>query len=246
MSKSHHRGTRAATLVLLALVALPTLAQAQQTQERSYWGVGVSYVPLWRAHEEFQNLLLVENADQLLEGTEFAIGVARGKTYGGHWTLSYVSKPFKNATVTSVEEETSQTGQGGTFFSRNTTTTTFTDVKYRGIEGLKYINFVTIKRRAQVGMTAGGGIAWPEGTVTEVSENYFRSTASNGQVFEQTDTHTETQSAEEAFYKIQPLFKLELQGTFIIMPGLKFTAAWGLNSPGIGYRIGGIYLFGAK
>jgi hypothetical protein len=94
-------------------------------------------------------------------------------------------------------------------------------------------------------MTAGGGIAWPDGTVTEVRETYNRSTFNN-QVTESTETETEVQEAKDYLYKIQPLFKLELQGTFIILPGLKFTAAWGLNSPGIGYRIGGIYLFGAK
>jgi hypothetical protein len=232
-----------ATLVLLALVALPTLAQAQQTQEDSFWGVSFYYVPLWRAHSEFQKLLIIE-ADEQLEGTEFGIGVARGKTYGGHWTLSYVSKPFKNTTITQVEEY-SDSFQQSTFFQRTTTTTTFTDVRYRGLEAVKYINFVTIKRRAQIGMTAGGGIAWPDGTVTEVVENYNRSTFGN-QVNESTETETETLPANEYLYKIQPLFKLELQGTFIILPGLKFTAAWGLNSPGIGYRIGGIYLFGAK
>jgi hypothetical protein len=244
MSRLLRRGTRLGTIALLVITALPATALAQQQEEGSYWGIGVSYVPLWRAHSEFQKLLIVES-DQQLEGTEFAIGVARGKTRGGHWTVSYVSKPFKNTTLTSVEEQSDSTGNGGSFFSRTTTTTTFTDVRYKGLEGLKYINFVTIKGRAQIGMTAGGGIAWPEGTVTELTESYSRSTF-NGQVFEQTNTDTETLPANEYMYKIHPLFKVELQGTFIIAPGLKFTAAWGLNSPGTGFRIGGIYLIGAK
>src|SRR5262245_58418620 len=131
MSKSQHRGTRLIAFALFVVATLPSVARAQpQNQEGSNWGIAVSYVPLSRAHSERQKLLIID-AEEQVEGAEFAIGVARGKTHGGHWTLSYVSKPFKNATFTSVEEYSDSPGGGFTFYNRTTTTTTFTDVKYR-------------------------------------------------------------------------------------------------------------------
>lgn len=239
------RTIRLAGLALAVALAVPGAALAQgKTEESSHWGVAVSYSPSWTASKEFQKLFIIES-DELLEGTEFFIGVSRGQLRGGHWTVSYVSKPFKNKTITQVEES-SDSFQGSTSYNRTTTTTTFTDVRYKGIEALKYVAFATIKRRVQIGLNAGGGIAWVEGTVDEVFEQYNLFTNAMGQTFENTDLQQETLPANEYVYKYQPLFKVEIQTAVIVAPGLKATVAWGLNGPGIGARVGAVYLFGAK
>ena len=227
-----------AVLFISAVGAAP--ARAQKQEESSHWGVGFSYSPTWQANKEFQNIFIIESDDRL-EATEWAIGVSRGKLRGGHWTVSYLSKPFKNKTITE-----SETFVDGNFSSESTTSTTFTDLRYKGVEALKYLAFVTIKRRVQVGMNVGGGIATVEGTVTEVFDEVNRFTQQNGQVQVQTNHEESTVPANEYLYQYQPLFKVEVQSAIIVAPGLKVTVAWGLNNPGTGFRIGGVYLFGAK
>lgn len=237
--------TRLVWLALALLLALPAAAQAQSKDEPSSWGVGVSFAPLWRAHEQFQKIFIIEESDQLLEGSEFSIGLARGRKLGGYWTVGFVSKPFKNVTV-SQTEEFSETNQFGTFFNRFTTTTTFRDVRFKGIEAVKYFALATIKQRAQIGLTVGGGIGFPEGTVETVEVSFNRNTPNQGPVNESTEQYEETLPANEYFFKYQPLFKIEIQGAAILMPGLKATVAWGINNPGKGVRVGAVYLFGAK
>ena len=235
---------RVVQLLLASLTisaALPGLALAQsKPEEGSNWGVAVSYSGTIKANKNFQTIFIIEN-DELIEASEFAIGLSRGKAHGGHWTVSYLSKPFKNKTFTETEEFTD-----GNFFGRETTSTTFTDLRYKGIEALKYVAFATIKRRVQIGLNAGGGIAWVEGTVREVRDNLSRFTQPNGQVNQQTEHEEETLPANEYLFKYQPLFKVEVQTAVILAPGAKLTLAWGLNNPGVGFRIGGVYLFGAR
>ena len=242
VNRHHVRRTRLAGLVLAVIIAaVPAAARAQKQEEGSNWGVSVSFVPTWKTHDQWKKIFITE-APGSTEGSEFSFGLARGKAHGGHWTVSYIQKPYKEGTTVTLVEEFSDGG----FFSRTTETTTYHDVRYTGIEATKYFAFATIKRRVQIGMTVGGGIANVKGTITEVEDQFNRSTAPNGQVFTNTDHFEETLPANEVLFKYQPLFKAEVQGGVILAPGAKVTIAWGFNAPGTGLRIGGVYLFGAK
>ena len=55
-------------------------------------GVGVSYSTPIKTNNELQKVFIIDSAE-LLEATEWAIGVSRGQLRGGHWTVRYVSKP---------------------------------------------------------------------------------------------------------------------------------------------------------
>jgi len=43
-----------------------------------------------------------------------------------------------------------------------------------------------------------------------------------------------------------PLLKVELMGALIATPAVKIKVAGGLNFPGTGFRVLGVYLFGAR
>ena len=66
-------------LILLSLFitfARPAGALAQG--DRSYWGVGVSFVPAWTSTPRMQELLI--EGEGTLEGSEFSVGMVRGRT----------------------------------------------------------------------------------------------------------------------------------------------------------------------
>jgi len=51
---------------------------------------------------------------------------------------------------------------------------------------------------------------------------------------------------EDELLSVFPLVKLELMGAVIAAPSFKIKVAGGLNFPGTGFRVLGVYLFGAR
>ena len=240
------------TLVVLVIaLAWPSTALAQG-DDGKHFGVSVSYSPYWKSRGDLLFTMGLEDVGTI-EGTEFTIGMVRGRTLGGEWGVSFVRKPFKN-TTTSATETDSDSGQCGagcsfSFTSTTTTTTTFSDVYVQGIEVHWAPSFVTISNRVQIGMNIAGGIGVPKGTIDEIRESVSTSTNTfNGQTTTNTNTFTDSDSlpANEVMYGKVPLFKVEAQGAVILAPGLKFKVSGGLNNPGLGVRIGAVYLFGAQ
>ena len=235
---SFRHGWHVALCVALAVSLAPRTAAAQ-TKDK-HWGVAASISPSWTSIDTFKDMLYVEGGDPL-EGKEFSIGVARGSTLGGEWSVSYVRKPINDMTVTDSEQQCFSTDN---CFS-SSSTQTFRNVYLRGVEYLAAIPFATIKQRVQVGIVVGGGIAVPEGEVTETftSTSTFRP-APNQPLVAQTNTDTTVSQADEVFFKLQPLGKVEGMADVILAPGLKIRFSGGLNVPGTGFRISGVYLFG--
>jgi len=227
-----------AICVALAVSAVPRIASAQ-TKDK-HWGVAASFSPSWTSIDSFKNSLYVEGGDDL-KGKEFSIGITRGSTLGGEWSVSYVRKPINDMTLTDSDQQCVSTDNCFSFSS----TQTFRNVYLRGVEYLAAIPFATFKQRVQVGIVVGGGIAVPEGDVTETftSTSTFRP-APNQPVFTQTDSDTSVTPADEVFFKLQPLGKVEGMADVILAPGLKIRFSGGLNVPGTGFRISGVYLFG--
>jgi hypothetical protein len=221
---------------MLVTIALPGMAAAQ---DRSYWGVGVSFVPAWTATPRVQEFLI--SGDGTLQGSEFSVGMVRGSTRGGDWGVSFVRKPFKDG-MTFVESSYDCFTPTDCFGSSRTQV--FHDSYVNGVEAHGSFSFVTIKNLVQIGMNVGGGVGRVRGTVEET--------------YEFTSTHPVTgepmppmrdvtvRPADEVLYKLMPLFKLEAQGAVILTPALKVKVAGGLNLPGTSFRVSAVYLIGAR
>jgi len=117
----------------------------------------------------------------------------------------------------------------------------------QGVEVYAFIPFVTIKNRVQIGINVGGGVASVKGTIhqTRDTTNTFFPPTGPPQV--STQHEEETLPANEVFLSLEPLGKVEAMAAFIIVPGLKAKISAGFNMPSaIAFRIGAVYLIGAK
>ena len=228
---------------LLVTCALPAPAAAQGDDDQ-HFGVGVSFAPFWKSRNDLLFTVGLEDTGTY-EGTEFTIGFVRGRTRGGEWGVSFVRKPFKDATGVFTESGADECGPSCTFSFSSTQTTTLEDVYLQGIEVHWAPSFVTISNRLQIGMNIAGGIAVPKGTITQTFDQTSTSTF-QGQTNTNTSSDSFTSEANEVMYGTVPLFKVEAQAAVILAPGLKVKISGGLNNPGLGMRIGGVYLFGAN
>jgi hypothetical protein len=222
--------------ILAALLCSgPAVASAQ---DGSHWLVGASFSPKWSGNEDLSKTV---GWDGELEGSEFTIGVGRGSTFGGDWTISFVHKPIEDGTSVEVDEGCSS----GSCY-RTTEITERRDVVLRGMEFLWSGTFVTIAERVQVGVNVGGGFAKARGTVVETIDFFdsFTFPGSN-RVETFTDSFSEERPAKEVFYSTVPLFKVEAQVGVIVAPSFKIRVSGGLNNPGDGVRVSAVYLIGA-
>ena len=227
-------------IAMILMGLFPGIALAQGNTD-SHWAVGMSFTPAWTSHDSLAKNLLGYEGE--LEGTEFTVGVGRGSTRGGDWTVSYVNKPIDDTTLVETEQDCFS-GSCSTF----TSTQTLHDVRLSGVEFNWSRPFVTIKDRVQIGISVGGGVASTKGTVdgTFAVTNSFtfqgKTTTSSFN-----DSFSSPASEAEVFYSIVPLVKLEAQGAVILHPTFKVKFAGGMNNPSaFAFRISFIYLIGAR
>jgi len=232
-----------AAFVLSCFILLAGVAPAfAQEQKPKYWGVEFSYTPTWKADRTMQDMLYIEG-DPLLEGTEFTFGVARGSALGGNWGVSYVRKSINDGSTVTFSEQQS----GPNFAFSSTETSVMQKVFLQGVEVYTFIPFVNIKNRVQIGVNVGGGIASVKGTIhqtRDTSNTFIPSVGPPQTTFEHEE---ETLPASEVILSLQPLGRVEAMAAFIIVPGLKAKISAGFNMPSaIAFRIGAVYLIGAK
>src|SRR5262245_54424375 len=88
----------AVSLALLALACLPCSQAFAQPKPPSSWGVSVGIVPKWESSGSIKKLATLifteDNGEIDLRGSEFRIGLARGRWLGGGWEVSLVQKKF--------------------------------------------------------------------------------------------------------------------------------------------------------
>jgi len=86
----------AAGVALVGLLAFPTSVLAQS--EKSHWGVVVAFTPEWFVAEGlFEDLF--ESQPNDLTGSEFQIGIARGRMLSGDWGVSLVRRKVKEGST---------------------------------------------------------------------------------------------------------------------------------------------------
>ena len=94
---------KAVCLWAVAMVSVPAVGFAQGNELR--WGVGFSFTPQWTANESITKWWIGDVPNDV-KGSEFSVGVVRGRPNGGEWGVSYVHKPIKDGgTFTEHEEE---------------------------------------------------------------------------------------------------------------------------------------------
>src|SRR5437762_3138630 len=131
------------TMIVIAALLVGSNASAQDS---SHWGVIASVDPSWSVPSAVGNAL---GGTIDLRGSDFAIGITRGRELGGDWGVSYVRKSLTDGSR--VEDVSSQCGfVNGCFLSGDSLQ--FIGTALSGVELHKYVAFVTIKGRAQIGM----------------------------------------------------------------------------------------------
>jgi hypothetical protein len=212
----------------LVLALLPATAAAQIS--RSYWGVSGGFIPDWKVPSSFEFFFDADEVD--VSGSEFHIGVVRGRMAGGDWGVSFVRKRLSDG-LRVGRNIGSECAFCGTFL-------TTTDTKLNGVEVHKFVPFGTIKDRVQIGMNFSGGVGTLKGTV-------------NQQVIGLNGTTNETVEAKTLFmpggteFDVMPLGKVELAVAGILGPDLKIRVSGGFNMPGYSkFHLTVVYLIGAR
>jgi hypothetical protein len=226
--------------VAALLATVPAVVAAQEKKD-NHWGASVSFTPTWTSHDELKKAFVEEPGK--LEGSEFTVGLVRGSTRGGEWGVSFVKKPIKDARFFETQTDCFNAQSCSTFsFSRD-----FHKVYLQGAEFHWFLAFAHITNHAQIGLSIAVGVAQPKGTVTETRDQVNTFTNFQGQPITQTShEQTEVPAKDSLGLPIYPLFKLEAQGAMIVTPAFKVKISGGFNLPGPCFRIGAIYLIGAK
>jgi hypothetical protein len=223
-----------------ALLILPAPLCAQ-TDRESHFGVIVSFSPESKANKQLK--FIHDNPDAIdVKSRDFEIGfIVRGRPLGGDWGVSYVQKKYKEGSVIDRRSEfclPECLAFGALDIMQ--------DVQMRGLAIHKFAPFVTIKRRAQIGLGFGGGVAWVKGTA---ERHEFDSEFSPPNRFVQTEAVTEI-DAKLLFVEDldpMPIWKVELAGAVLLAPGLKVRVGGGLNFTNYpAFSISAVYLIGAK
>jgi hypothetical protein len=237
-------------LAVFCAAFTPSTAGAQDKTRAagndSHWGVRVYVTPAWELTDSIKDKIFDENEDGTWKGSEFGVGVARGSTLGGDWGVSFVRKPFDDD---SNIIETSQDcfNQAQTICRPNTTTKQFDGVYLNAVEVHWFRPIVTIKQRAQIGFNIAGGIGSMNGNLIQ-SRDFSIPTAfgPTGPTAFRSVHEEEVVPAKDELLSIFPLGKIEAAGAVILAPGLKVQVFGGFNFPGMSFRVGGVYLIGAK
>ena len=232
--------------VLLQLV-LVRQAGAQPAEDR--WGVTGTFVPNWVAMSDLK--ILWSEAQSLdYKGSEFRIGLLRGKELGGDWSVTYTQRNVKEgSTIDGTSTSEFDSGPPLKYGSLYTVEPS-SPVKIRGIEGQKFSPLATIKNRAQIGLVFGGGIGWYHGLKTD---HNYDVTFTNGPpptfrpIVTQTETVTQVESKDIFAMSFVPLGRIELAGTAILAPGLKVRVSGGFSFPNTHvFSMSVNYLFGTR
>lgn len=196
------------------LVGVVSLVARSASAEQSYWGVAGSIVPTWHATDTVKILFNADNTD--IKGSDFRIGFVRGATERGDWGVSFVRRTVTSGGIVNR-------GEDGLYVIGDNVTMTGVSIEKFGV-------ITTIKKRVQIGILGGGGVASVKGTArldgaTLVEANHAL-------------LPLEVES------KLQPLARLEVGGAVIVAPGFKIRVTGGFDYPGFSrISVGGVYFF---
>ena len=234
-------------------------------EPRSFWGITGSFAPRWMVPSGFGKVLLeVDDID--IFGSEFRIGIVRGRPEGGDWGISFVRKRINDGASVVREnppstETTTYSATGGVWLT--------------GAEVHTFLPFLRMGGRGQLGVVLAGGLsAKASGTAERrVTGPVFVDDPEQpdpgfiipvpvgpGFIFDDQGRRVEvapgeteavdTVDATELYGRAsntahQVLGRVELAGAFTVRPDLKIRVSGGFNFPGTQvFSIDAIYFFG--
>jgi hypothetical protein len=204
-ARRHGGGIWASTLALLVSFASTSHAQIP----RPSWGVAGGVTPIWKV-TDYQHQLFGATAVGM-SGREFSIGLVRGELYRGDWGVSFVQRTIKaGGFVTRMS--------GG----QSVTTTIGSAGQLRGAVFQKFIPFVTINDRVQIGVIVGGGGGVFRGHATRTTGGGPAEPAEPKDLF----------VVGGSAWPFVPIGIAEVAGTFVLTDRLKIRASGGLDFPG--------------
>jgi hypothetical protein len=229
---------------LLAAVVFPDAAMAQESDvNQTRWGLSGSLFLQWQFPQSVANIVAPDNKVDI-SGREFTVGFVRGRPGGGDWGVSFIRKAFRKGSTAIDEREKCFGGFGDPppcFLE--TTTETYNNATFPGVEAHWFIPIVRMGNRVQIGLNLAGGGVRPSGTMTKTKDDFIR--PSMDPVF--LPVHTEeTLDMSSDWGPFLPVFKLEGQAAVRLGPGSKLKFGGGLSFPGAGFRVVGVHLFGAR
>lgn len=225
---------------LLALVVFwaPQAALAQG----SHWGVVGSVTPEWKVPKQLEKLF---DGTVDIKGTDVSIGIARGREQGGDWGVSFIHKQFKDGSRVEKVEQNCRFSNGCFQDGESVTTQ---GVALNGLEVHKFLSFVTIRQRVQIGMNVAGGFSKFTGNLVKRS---FRADfvsfdqRTNTGVGRQTETVTTEPASELIPIAVVPLIKVQAAAAVILAPAFKIRIQGGLDLPGYEFiQVVGVVFFG--
>lgn len=226
-----------------------SIAAAQSDTTR--WGASVSLAPKWTVPTGSGPLaqlgeLMFESGDfgMNVRGSDFRIGAVRGRSLAGEWGVSFVRRTMKDgSTQGGIEEQCfDNPGPGGQTIRQcfsNGTFYIYHDVTMRGVEVNKFIPFVLIKKRIQVGVDLAGGFGVLKGSAERRDPETIYTDVRNaqGQIIGQTTTTIINSTIVDAktLMGVDPTLigRVELAVAGILMPRLKVRFSGGINFPGM-------------
>ena len=229
-------------VVLCVVLSFALAAPAAAQSDRSHWGVSASFTPRWEIPSSAGPLFEAEPVD--ISGSEFRIGIVRGRDLSGDWGVSFVRKRIKDGSTIGgdFEQSCGSTGclpVGAIYRYENVTMT--------GVAVHKFVPFGTINRRVQIGVTFGAGVTRFEGdTDAEIYGVDVVGSGTNTQVLARQEL-LKVPARELFKTEVVPLADLQLTVAAIIAPGFKVRASGGVSLPG--YHVVSLtatYLFGAR
>ncbi len=227
----------AAALALFSVLSAATPGFAQSDDD-SHWGVVFHYTPEWKVAKGLLEDLWSDGKPNKLTGNEFQIGVARGRMQSGDWGATFVRrKVTPGSTTGDVCIGFNDCEASGIKHIFND------DVTLTGFEVHKFVPFVTIARRVQVGLNFSGGLGVWSGTATRQEYVVTNFQTGAGRVETTPGVDVKTLFVMEK----APIGKLELAFAGIIGKGIKARAGIGMDFPGYPvFSVSGIYLFGSE
>lgn len=231
-----HRGV----LAVVILVLLPRLCLAQ---DASHWGVVGAVTPTWKVPAQLE-VLFDGTVD--ITGRDLSIGVARGRSPGGDWGVSFIHKRFKDGSRVESTRQDCTSFSNGCFKDGDSVTTT--GVAINGLEVHKYVPFATIHKRVQIGMNIARGFGKFSGVLerrTFRGEPVTFNPGTGRPTGRQTETFTSEPASELIPISVMPLLKLQAAVGVIAAPALKIRLQGGLDLPGYEYvSVVGVFLLG--
>ena len=235
-------GSRVAAAAMAVAVLLPISGRAQ---DASHWGVTGSIIPHWDVPSRFGPLF---DGTVNVTGRDFTIGIARGRELGGDWGVSYVRKRITDGSRVDNAAALCEYFANGCFLFGDALVAE--RVTLIGIEAHKFVPFVTIRRRVQVGVNLAAGIGAFHGDLEkhlyDVDFVSYDPRTSQTSV-RQNDRMWAVPASEFTALSRVPLGKVQAAAGVIVAPGFKIRAQAGFDFPGYEkFSIAGVYLFGAK